>query len=202
MSQKQFWPDVNLARYGDGQTKGIISVDISDWATPGINGKCAWDCTRKEIAAEVWEQLKRSLNVEEGKCCLIPTGITWYLDPDIASDPKHRHKFDDVEPLLVNYIDTWRLRPNAVTSIPNLFLASDYVQTYTDLRPWKAPSRPPRRAVNGILERSGSSAAPCQLWKLHEPTILEPLRVYDRERGAPACHGMIPLSTRRLRPSK
>jgi hypothetical protein len=39
-----------------------------------------------------------------------------------------------------------------------------------------------RRAVNGILERSGSSASPCQLWKLHEPAMFEPIRSYDRQR--------------------
>ena len=48
--------------YGDGTVKGIISVDISEWEEPGLNGKAAKECTPEEIKAEVWEQLKRSLN--------------------------------------------------------------------------------------------------------------------------------------------
>ena len=35
ISQAQFWKDVDLARYGDGRVKGILSVDVSDWDTPG-----------------------------------------------------------------------------------------------------------------------------------------------------------------------
>ncbi len=182
VSQKQFWPDVNLARFGDGKTKGIISVDISDWVTPGLNGKCAWDCRRREIAEEVWNQLKRSLNVNGQEVLRDSDLHYWYLDPDIAADPKRRHKFDDVEPLLVNLVDSWRLRPDALTSIPNLLLASDYVQTYTDLATMEGANEAARRAVNGILERSGSSATPCRLWKLHEPAMFEPMRSYDRER--------------------
>ena len=39
VSQAQFWTDVDLSRYGDGNIRGVISVDISDWDTPGLNGK-------------------------------------------------------------------------------------------------------------------------------------------------------------------
>ncbi|MBV8569323.1 MAG: FAD-dependent oxidoreductase [Acidobacteriaceae bacterium] len=182
VSQRQFWPDVDLARFGDGKTRGIISVDISDWVTPGLNGKCAWDCKRHEIADEVWNQLKRSLNVG-GKEVLRDSDLHyWYLDPDIAADPKRRHRFDDVEPLLVNLVDSWRLRPDAVTAIPNFFLASDYIQTYTDLATMEGANEAARRAVNGIIKRSGSRASPCRLWKLHEPELFEPVRAYDRQR--------------------
>ena len=58
----------------------------------------------------------------------------------------------------MNLIDTWRLRPEAVTKIPNLFLASDYVRTDTDLATMEAANEAARRAVNGILEASGSDA--------------------------------------------
>lgn len=182
VSQNQFWPDYNLTRFGDGKTRGIISVDISDWSTPGLNGKAAWDCAREEIAKEVWEELKQSLNVNGVEVLRDEDLHYWYLDPDIHPDPLKRHLFDDVEPLLVNLVDSWRLRPSAVTAIPNFFLASDYVQTYTDLATMEGANEAARRAVNGILEASGSNATPCQLWKLHEPMVLGPLRSYDRER--------------------
>jgi hypothetical protein len=56
------------------------------------------------------------------------------------------------------------------------------VQTSTDLATMEAANEAARRAVNGILEHSGSDAPPCRLWDLHEPVLLEPWRANDRER--------------------
>ena len=53
VSQAQFWTDVDLSRFGDGNIRGVVSVDISDWDTPGLNGKPARECTRREIRDEV-----------------------------------------------------------------------------------------------------------------------------------------------------
>jgi uncharacterized protein with NAD-binding domain and iron-sulfur cluster len=177
VSQTQFWSDVDLSRFGEGNIRGVISVVISDWDTPGLNGKTARECTRREIRDEVWEQLKRSLNVEGADVLDDDALVHWYLD--LAVDPLLR---TNAEPLFVNLVDTWRLRPPAVTAIPNLFLAADYVQTFTDLATMEAANEAARRAVNGILERSGSEAPPCRLWNLHEPVLLEPWRAHDRER--------------------
>src|SRR5439155_1510702 len=88
------------------------------------------------------------------------------------------------EPLLVNLVDTWRLRPEAVTRIPNLFLASDYVRTNTDLATMEAANEAARRAVNGILKASRSNAPPCTVWDLHEPEIFAPWRQLDAIRYA------------------
>src|SRR5580658_7412809 len=64
ISQKQFWKNAPLSDYGDGSLGGILSVDISDWDSPGILfGKPARDCTASEIKDEVWAQLKVHLNV-------------------------------------------------------------------------------------------------------------------------------------------
>ena len=177
VSQAQFWPDVDLSRFGNGDIRGVISVVISDWDTPGLNGKSARECTRREIRDEVWDQLKRSLNVEGADVLEDEHVVHWFLDLDV--DPLLK---TNAEPLFVNLVDTWRLRPRAVTAIPNLFLAADYVQTDTDLATMEGANEAARRAVNGILERSGSDAAPCRLWNLHEPVLLEPWRANDRER--------------------
>jgi len=177
VSQAQFWTDVDLSRFGNGNIHGVISVDISDWDTPGLNGKPARKCTRHEIRDEAWDQLKRSLNVQGANVLEDENLVHWYLDLDI--DPLLRA---DAEPLFVNLVDTWRLRPQAVTAIPNLFLASDYVQTFTDLATMEAANEAARRAVNGILEHSGSDAPPCRLWNLHEPELLAPWRANDRVR--------------------
>jgi hypothetical protein len=184
VSQSQFWPDFDLSKFSDGDTRDILSVDISDWETEGVlYGKRASDCTREEIAHETWEQLKRSLNHMNGNEVLKDEHLDyWFLDPDIRRDPEERRRHENVEPLLVNLIDTWRLRPDAVTAIPNLFLASDYVRTHTDLATMESANEAARRAVNGILEHCGSGSPHCQVWELHEPEILQPWREYDRAR--------------------
>lgn len=182
VSQPQFWPNYKLTEYGDGKVAGIISVDISNWNVPGLNGKCARDCGAREIAMEVWAQLKRSLN-NQGQLLRDSQLHHWFLDPDIQdTDPARPGMEVNTEPLLVNYIDTWRLRPEAVTRIPNLFLASDYVRTTTDLATMEAANEAARRAVNGLLKVSGSRQEPCRLWQFQEPSVLAPWRAYDRIR--------------------
>lgn len=184
ISQGQFWPDFDLSKFSDGDTRDILSVDISDWETEGVlYGKKASDCTREEIAMETWEQLKRSVNDMNGRTVLRDEDLDhWFLDPGIRHDPEERRLQENVEPLLVNLKDTWRLRPDAVTAIPNLFLAADYVRTHTDLATMEAANEAARRAVNGILDHSGSVAIRCRVWALHEPEILLPWREYDRAR--------------------
>jgi uncharacterized protein with NAD-binding domain and iron-sulfur cluster len=187
ISQSQFWRDFPLSGYGDGTVKGLLSVDISDWDVKGFNGKEARQCSRREIAVETWEQLKKSLNV--GTEVLRDDQLhSWFLDPDIDdldadADPTTPRIDTNAEPLLVNYVDTWRIRPEAVTRIPNLFLASDYVRTFTDLATMEAANEAARRAVNGVLRAAhADTATPCAVWNLHEPELLLPFRAYDRVR--------------------
>ncbi len=186
VSQAQFWKDFDLTTYGDGTVKGLLSVDISDWDVKGLNGKQASQCSRHEIALETWEQLKKSLNVH-GEVLSDRHLHSWFLDPDIEdldadADPTTPRVDTNAEPLLVNYVDTWRLRPEAVTRIPNFFLASDYVRTYTDLATMEAANEAARRAVNGIIRASHADVEPCQVWNLHEPEVFVPFRAYDRIR--------------------
>lgn len=191
VSQHQFW-DVDLSRYGDGRVKGIISVDISEWDQPGLNGKTAKECTREEIRDEIWAQMKKSLNYGGVERLRDDHLHSWALDPDIVffDDPNNPHPSgkQNREPLLVNLVNTWQLRPDARTGIPNLFLASDYVQTYTDLATMEGANEAARRAVNYIIDASGAPVQKCELWKLHEPAVFAPWRHHDRtrfEKGLP-----------------
>jgi uncharacterized protein with NAD-binding domain and iron-sulfur cluster len=176
ISQAQFWKSMNLADYGDGKVKGIISVDISEWGEPGLNGKAAIECTPEEIKAEVWEQLKRSLNYGDMATLRDEQLHSFGLDPSLS---RLAGTTANEEPLLVNLVDTWKLRPEAVSRIRNLFLASDYVRTYTDLATMEAANEAARRAVNGILDAAGSAAQRCDVWRLHEPEIFAPWRELD-----------------------
>jgi uncharacterized protein with NAD-binding domain and iron-sulfur cluster len=183
ISQGQFWTGYDMSAHGDGRVRGILSVDISNWQAPGLNGKKAIDCTREEIKEEVWNQVKVAVNVGGQQLIEDENLHSWFLDPDITDDdaavPGVR---SNLEPLLVNYVDTWRLRPEAVTRIPNLFLASDYVRTHTDLATMEAANEAARRATNGILAASGIAERPCEVWPLEEPPVLEPFKAYDRQR--------------------
>ncbi|MFD2611786.1 hydroxysqualene dehydroxylase [Paenibacillus gansuensis] len=182
VSQKQFWPHTDLSGYGDGKVKGVLSVDISDWTTEGlIYGKQAMYCSPDEIKEEVWQQLKQSLNVD-GQTVLCDDALhSWFLDDDIQY-PNPDGACSNMEPLLVNKVHTWDLRPNAYTQIPNLFLASDYVRTNTDLATMEGANEAARRAVNCILEASGSDAKPCRIWEMYEYASLVLWRSHDRER--------------------
>jgi 15-cis-phytoene desaturase len=193
ISQKQFWKSAPLSDYGDGTLGGILSVDISDWDSPGIVfGKPARACTANEIKDEVWAQLKVHLNV--GGCMVIQDSnlVSWFLDPDIEFP--NQSAVTNQEPLLVNTAGSLQYRPEAVTKLPNLFVASDYVRTYTDIACMEAANEAARRAVNGILQQSGSSAPLAGLWPLEEPDFFKPMVEYDRVRfnlGLP--HSALPL---------
>ncbi len=186
ISQLQFWKGFNISDYYNGKIKTVLSVDISDWDTIGNNGKIAKNCTKEEIKTEVWQQLKEGLVMEDGSCLLADDMLeTWYLDRDIEYDEtpdKIGFKTHNEEPLLVNRVRTWDLRPDAYTGIPNLFLASDYVRTYTDLATMEGANEAARRAVNVILEQTGSKSKSCEIWKLHEPNILAVYRWFDKIR--------------------
>jgi uncharacterized protein with NAD-binding domain and iron-sulfur cluster len=176
ISQAQFWNHVKLSRYGDGTVRGILSVDISEWEQPGLNGKAAKDCTAEEIRIEVWEQIKRSVNYGDVVILKDEQLHSWSLDPSLR---REEGTTANEEPLLVNLVDTWKLRPEAASRIPNLFLAADYIRTYTDLATMEAANEAARRAVNGILDAAGSGAVRCGVWDLHEPEIFAPWRELD-----------------------
>ena len=61
-------------------------------------------------------------------------------------------------------------------------MASDYVQTNTDLASMEGANEAARRAVNSILQDSDSSELPCRIWKLREPDVLAVLRWADKEK--------------------
>ena len=74
---------------------------------------------------------------------------------------------------MINTAESLQYWPEASTEIPDLFLASDYVKTYTDVACMEAANEAARRAVNGILDRCGSSAPRASLWPLQEPEYFQ-----------------------------
>ena len=206
VDQMQFWDNYDLDKRGNGEVKSILSVDISDW-TDDVHGTdddgqnmhggehSAENLDFSTIKTDVWEQLKANLNKDGQEPVLTDDMIiTSYLDAAIITTEERIRRYGpgNVEPnspknfngaaMVVNTINSWNNRPTAVTLVPNLFLASDYVQTYTDLATMEAANEAARRAVNGIIEASGSKAKKCKIWPLLEPALFNPLKWYDKIR--------------------
>jgi hypothetical protein len=171
---------VKLAEYGDGQVRGVLSVDISNWDTKSSRGKIARECTPEEIKEEVWTQIAEALNDDGKKELSNVKVLSWFLDEAIHWP--NPNSAENAEPLLINTAGSWQHRPEACTKIPNFFLAADFVRTHTDLATMEAANEAARRAVNGILKAAGSKQRRCKVWRLNEPRIFNPLKAYDRWR--------------------
>jgi uncharacterized protein with NAD-binding domain and iron-sulfur cluster len=181
ISQRQFWTNVDLAQFGDGTIRGILSVDISDWQAPGVvHGKSAQECSAEQIKEEVWTQLKQHLNIGGAAPINDANLVAWFLDPDIEFP--NPGTATNAEPLLINTAGSLQYRPEAQVELKNFFVASDYVRTYTDLACMEAANEAARRAVNCLLLASSSTAPQAQLWPLEEPAFLKPIQEIDRIR--------------------
>jgi uncharacterized protein with NAD-binding domain and iron-sulfur cluster len=185
ISQPQFWRETVgefASHYGDGTVAGLISVDISEWGRPGTHiRKPARECTRDEVFAEVWWQLKAALNGTGPDQQVLTDELlhTWHLDTDLdyssGLPPRNR------SPLLIHPPGSWAMRPEAAGAVPNLYFAADYVRTHTDIASMEAACEAGRRAANAILPRAGSAKPPAQIWPLEEPAIFDPWKRLDAD---------------------
>jgi uncharacterized protein with NAD-binding domain and iron-sulfur cluster len=181
ISQRQFWTNVDFSQLGDGTVRGILSVDISEWQAAGVvYGKSAQECTAEQIKEEVWTQLKQALNAGGAAPIADSNLVAWFLDPDIEFP--NPGTATNAEPLMINTAGSLQYRPEAQVELQNLFVASDYVRTYTDIAYMEAANEAARRAVNCLLVSAGSTAGAAQLWPLEEPAFLKPLQEVDRIR--------------------
>jgi uncharacterized protein with NAD-binding domain and iron-sulfur cluster len=180
ISQPQFWQQrFQPERLGDGRARGILSIDVSDWEAIGSGvEKQAMYCSREEIVKEVWHQLKESLDDDATRELDQVRVLDSFLDPSIVHP--NPTEAANLEPLLVNTVGSWSDRPDAQTEVDNLLLASDYVRTHTDLATMEGANEAARRAVNAIVERSGSAADLCEVWRLREPDLFAPARALDK----------------------
>jgi uncharacterized protein with NAD-binding domain and iron-sulfur cluster len=178
LTQGQFWEDRRIPRDdGDSRVKDILSVDISNWSAPGIRyGKTAKRCSPREIAREVWAQI-REHHTARSK---LPSDIvdSWFLDPGVRWHPKLGRN-TNATPLLVNTVDSWRKRPTAVTRIPNLLMTGDFVRTDIDLATMEGANESARTAVNAILDEVGSRAERAATYRLYDPPEFAALKAVD-----------------------
>ncbi|MFB4309340.1 FAD-dependent oxidoreductase [Actinomadura sp. GTD37] len=180
--QSRLW-DRDIPRdYGDGSVVDCLSLDISDWDTPGIRyGRPAKRCSPAQIAAEAWAQMKDHL--EDTGRSVLPDDLlhSWFLDPAISWNPATGRNAND-DPLMVNTVGSWKNRPRPRTRVPNLFMAGDYVRTGVDLATMEGANESGRAAVNALLDAAGSPAGQVPVWPLYQPPELDGLKDLDARR--------------------
>ncbi|MEU2787983.1 FAD-dependent oxidoreductase [Streptomyces sp. NPDC007100] len=182
VGQAQYWKGRDFpADYGDGTVADCLSVDISEWDRPGIlYGKTAKQCTREQVAREVWAQMKAGLNDTGAAVLRDRTLHSWFLDPAVTGLGTPQPAND--EQLLIHPTGTWFDRPQSRTAIPNLFLAGDYVAVDIDLATMEGANASARQAVNALLDAAGSSAGRCTVGPPYRAPEFEALRRHDETR--------------------
>jgi uncharacterized protein with NAD-binding domain and iron-sulfur cluster len=181
--QSRLWDGKDFRRdYGDGNVADCLSLDVSDWDTPGIlYGRPAKECSPAQVAKECWAQMKDHL--EDTGRSVLPDDLlhSWFLDPAISWYPASGRNAND-EPLMVNTVGSWANRPGPRTGIPNLFMAGDYVRTSMDLATMESANESGRAAVNALLEAAGAPGEPARVWTLYQPPELDGLKEIDARR--------------------
>jgi 15-cis-phytoene desaturase len=184
ISQPQFWRDLGIFRkvYGDGEVGGLLSIDVSDWNTPGtFVPKTAKMCTPDEVKQEIWGQLKAALNGTNPEDKVLTDDLlhSAHIDDDLdyssGIPPINRSR------LLIHPPGSWAIRPDPGTAIRNLVLAGDYIRTLTDLASMEGANEAARHAVNVILQRSGSAAGMVTTWPLTEPERFDTWKALDAQ---------------------
>ena len=167
---------------------------------PGVfaaQGKIARQCSKDEIAAEVWDQLKAALN--NGTEVLADANrAAWFLDPDIvAPNPTDA---TNLEPLLVNTAGSWaapaaRRAARGREPVPRLRLRADLHRPRDDggRQRGGAPrrQRDPRR--ERLRRRAAATCGSCA-----SPAAC---RSRSRARSTACSTGRWARSTARRRPS-
>ncbi|MBJ7331050.1 MAG: FAD-dependent oxidoreductase [Solirubrobacteraceae bacterium] len=181
INQAQFWQR-DLREYGDGTVREIVSTAIADWETPGVvYGKTAKQCTREEIAREVWVQMQRHLNDGFRAEQLRDDQLhSWWLDPAITNTGTSAAANDS--PLFIQTPGSWEHRPEASGAVENLFLASDYVRHDIHVTTMEGANIAARKAVNALLDRAGSVEPKTPVRKIYSAPEFAGFKQLDRAR--------------------
>ncbi|MCP2289754.1 FAD-dependent oxidoreductase [Nocardia amikacinitolerans] len=179
LRQAPMWVGDFAERYGDGAVRECLSVDISDWDSPGVlYGRPAKECGREEIAAEVWAQLKEWLNTATG--WLRDEDVhSWHLDPGITW---RGGAIDNATPLLVNTVGSYDHRPDAHCAVPNLFFGGDHVRSNIDLATMEGANESGRAAANAIMDAADDPAPRAPIFPLVSLPIFDQAKRIDAER--------------------
>lgn len=200
--QERHWDstDFPMSDFGQGDLTGICSVCVSNWndtkpdseqlpnggkgriygqsAQKTIENGGDFAAGKEKLIEELWADLKESLTVNGNPVLDDSNLLHWHIDPAIQMVDG---KVVNSEPLLVNRVNSWHLRPDTATAVPNFLLCGDYVRTNTDLATMEAACESGLRASNAILDAEHRPAS--EKRKIHALRRLSefaPLRYIDR----------------------
>lgn len=210
ISQVQFWQQRLLQGQDSGRTSesyySILSVDIGDWHAPSarLAGRCAAECTRQELAEEVWRQIEEGL-AHDG--WMPPRPFAFHVDDDMLYEDSGpgagERPVENLSPYPVNLAGDWDNHPGSVEGyayemFEGLVLAGSYVKTRTRLTTMESANESARRAVNAILDDYAANSetlnarvpARCQLWdpedyEIDDLGILKEIDAKLMEQGLP-----------------
>jgi uncharacterized protein with NAD-binding domain and iron-sulfur cluster len=169
ISQARFWQDKMDWEHG---YRGILSVIIGKWDEPGDKiEKPAWHCTPAELAEEVWDQIRKSIEgtrTRPGDAIgpfarrtpwdgRLPEPILWHVDQNLA--PRYAggsvESYQNASPFYIARPGRFRSRPGNLKDgyvVEHGFVfAGYYTQTYTRVPSMEAANESGRHAVNAIL---------------------------------------------------
>jgi hypothetical protein len=190
ISQPQFW--VRKRGWWDGY-RSVLTVGIGNWdrivpdedSCSAVRGKKAWECTRDEIAREIWRQIKKSIIPREdyGRCAeneahpLIAEPVLYHLDEGILLSPSDT-PIGNKTRMLMNLPGTQSKRPGRLHSDGyrmwfgnTVVFAGTYMQTYIRLTTMEAANESARHAVNAILHASEFRGDRCRVARPEEHEI-------------------------------
>jgi hypothetical protein len=209
VSQPQFWGPDFATRYGGGRVRGLLSVDICDFDTPGrLVRKPARDCDIEETGREIWQQLAASLwggGAERAARAASPSAslpapyLDHHVDSLVIRDPVSK-RVQQIPPYFITPPSSWWRRPGPLPEMSScedgyrvrldaLVVVGAFTQTYTGLTTMEAANESGRHGVNAILADaegragvpSGSRWERARIWPLEadEPADLDPWKLVD-----------------------
>lgn len=163
--------------YGD--VADLWSVGLCDPIRPGLLTKKPFiNCSHEEIKQEVWHQI---INSELGAYLSLST--VQVIDYNVWDTYRFNgHILETIEPKFSTNKGTWALRPNNATPFKNLYIATAYTKTETDMFEMESAAESGRQAV-GLIEDS-VKAIPSDRPKLFAPyrwldSLLKPINLYQ-----------------------
>jgi hypothetical protein len=165
-----------MSCYGDGGLAGILSVDISSCFVPDDDGvRLVDEVSRDGILDRVLRQILVSLTPTVRRK-LERSVFARHLDAEVRVGPDG---VTNAGRLLVHPPGSRHQRPEAILSIPNLFLAADFVRTSMDLASMEGANEAGRRAARGALAHLGLDPAPVEIFSYDGLDNFRRLRAVD-----------------------
>jgi hypothetical protein len=140
VSQGQFWPRSSVP---DG-VRGILSIDIGNCRRKSsYTHRTVMECTREEIAVEVWRQFTDSMRTTRGPTSIVtslplPEPISYHVDDNLVFTRDQGALRSNRTPFLVNNAGDWELRPRCQPWVPGRPIVVDAPRSDAT-NVWQAP---------------------------------------------------------------